>query len=335
MIKHKIAPTSFESSIAQIESQQTSSLYFLIGDDQYLHQFFIKKVLFESSRKNPVEKIILTPEEMGSKSVIDQLIAIDLFNTKKLFILYEPSRLKGKSRDELLLYCRKPSNNNILILVQNEFGVKNIMMEDLSILVSPISSSTPFENEMKKWAKIIFKENGYKNVSSNIIDKITEIGGDSLFHLKNEIDKISITVNSEEELNKIDITAYSGWKRKFKSYQFFDSLGNKDLKSSMKLGMALVNHDTSMISLIRPLTEFFQELLYAKIFNGTKSHRSGYSTLSPSIKRQLGQYAIKYHSKEIVLALRRLNNIDKKLKTSRLNDESAITEFVFATLYAE
>ena len=335
MVKRKIAITSFESSIGQIESQQISSFYFLMGEDQYLHQFFIKKVLSEYSRENPVEKIILTPDEMGSKSVIDQLTAIDLFNTKKLFILYEPNRIKGKSRDELLLYCGKPLNNNILIIVQNEFGVKNTMMEDLSRLVPPISSSTPFENEMQKWAKIIFKENGYKNVSSNIIDKVAEIGGDSLFHLKNEIDKISITVDSEDELNKIDITAYSGWKRKFKSYQFFDSLGNKDLKSSMKLGIAIVNQDTSMISLIRPLTEFFQELLYAKIFNGTKSHRSGYSTLPPSVKRQLGQYAIKYDSKEIVLALRRLNNIDKKLKTSRLNDHSAITEFVFSTLYVE
>ena len=37
-------------------------------------------------------------------------------------------------------------------------------------------------------------------------------------------------------------------------------------------------------------------------------------------------------NKEIVFALKRLGQIDEKLKTSRIKDEPAITEFIYATL---
>jgi DNA polymerase III delta subunit len=59
----------------------------------------------------------------------------------------------------------------------------------------------------------------------------------------------------------------------------------------------------------------------------------GYTRLSPSVNKQLGNYANQYSSKEITLALKRLAHIDKQLKSSRIKDESAITEFVYATVY--
>jgi DNA polymerase III delta subunit len=51
------------------------------------------------------------------------------------------------------------------------------------------------------------------------------------------------------------------------------------------------------------------------------------------VNKQLGNYANQYNSKEITLALKRLAHIDKQLKSSRIKDESAITEFVYATVY--
>ena len=100
----------------------------------------------------------------------------------------------------------------------------------------------------------------------------------------------------------------------------------------MELGRALVLEDTSMINLLYPLTEFFQELLFIKIFKGTNNFRKSYTRLSPSVNKQLPSYAKNYKNKEIAFALKRLEQIDKKLKTSRIKDESAITEFIYGTL---
>ena len=114
--------------------------------------------------------------------------------------------------------------------------------------------------------------------------------------------------------------------------EFLNYLGQKKLKETIQIGRALVSQDISMINLIYPLTEFFQELLFLKISQGTNRVKKGYTRLSPSVNKKLPNYANRYTSKEIILALKRLAHIDRQLKTSRIKDESAITEFVYATL---
>ena len=269
---------------------------------------------------------------MGSKEIIDQLVAQDLFNSKKVFILMNPNGLRGKARDEILELYKNPPPNNILVISQYEYGVKNKFLESLANLSKPIICSTPFENEMIKWAKLFFSENKILNISNEILFSIVSMAGDSLGHLKNEIDKISLSLDDPSEINQIDITKFSGWKRKYRQFEFFNFLGKRQLNKSLELGRSLVLEDTSMINLLYPLTEFFQELLFIKIFKGTNNFRKSYTRLSPSVNKKLPSYAKNYKNKEIAFALKRLEQIDKKLKTSRIKDESAITEFIYGTL---
>jgi len=264
---------------------------------------------------------------------MDHLTAADLFSAKKLFLLRNPNALKGKARDEFLDYCQRPTDGHTLVIMHDEYGAKNKLLESLIDIVNPISCSTPFENEMIQWANTFFKDNGINRVSNQIIKSLVEIAGDSLNHLKNEIDKIAISTESNDEVKLEDIEQFSGWKRKFRQFEFFNYLGQKKLKESLELGRALVSQDTSMINLLYPLTEFFQELLFLKISSGTNNVKKGYTRLSPSVNKQLPGYANRYTSKEITLALKRLAHIDQQLKTSRIKDESAITEFVYATLH--
>ena len=99
----------------------------------------------------------------------------------------------------------------------------------------------------------------------------------------------------------------------------------------MKLGRSLVSKDSSMLDLIRPLNELFQELLFIKIFKGTNRPHNSFSLLSPSIRKNIPQYANNFTSKEIVQAIRKLAYIDKQIKTSKIDDKSAITEFIYST----
>ena len=87
-----------------------------------------------------------------------------------------------------------------------------------------------------------------------------------------------------------------------------------------------------MSNLLYPLTEFFQELLYIKISNGTKTSFKRFTNLTKSVNRKLPNYASKFSSKEVVDTLKRLSIIDTRIKTSKVDNESIITEFLFATI---
>ena len=159
MVRYKINNTPFKESIQLLEKDNIKPIYFLMGEDQYLQQLFSKRLANILFNNEPIQKMMLIPDEMKSNDIIDHLTSTDLFSNKKLFLLRSPSALKGKSRDELLEYCRNPINGHFLIILQDEYGVKNKFLSSLVEMVNPISCSTPFDNEMIHWAKNFFEEN--------------------------------------------------------------------------------------------------------------------------------------------------------------------------------
>ena len=328
----RLSTKPFDIALSELKNNSPKSIYFLMGEDYFLQKFFVDQLFEKLQRAKPVQKTLLITDDMSSKDILDRLTTLDLFNSMNLFILRNPNGIRGKLRDELIGYCRNTSEDNILVLIQDEFGAKNKMIKDLAAIAEPISVSIPFENEMVKWARLFFEDNGLNNVPKDIIDSIISFGGDSLYHIKNEIDKISVNIDSIENLNKEYIEQFSGWKRKYREYEFFDYLGQRNLKKSIKIGRTLISQDITMSNLLYPLTEFFQELLYIKISNGTKTSFKRFTNLTKSINRKLPNYASKFSSKEVVDTLKRLSNIDTRIKTSKVDDESIITEFLFATI---
>ena len=332
MKNYRLPIKSFDIAINDLKNDIPQPVYFLMGEDYFLQEFFVNQLLKIIQKDKPIQKTILIPDDIGSKDILDRLTSLDLFDSTKLFILRNPNGIRGNLRDELVEYCKNPSEQNILILIQDEYGTKNKMLKELVKISNPISVSIPFESEMVNWVKFFFKKNGLKNIPKDIIETIISISGDSLFHIKNEINKICVNINSIEELDRDFIEQFSGWKRKYREYEFFDYLGQRNLINALKIGRTLVSQNITMGTLLYPLTEFFQELLFIKIFKGTKSNIKRFTNLANSINRKLPNYASKYSSKEIVAALKRLSNIDSKIKESKLNDESAITEFLFSTI---
>jgi len=332
MKNYRLPVKSFDIAINDLKNNIPQPVYFLMGEDYFLQEFFVNELLKIIQKDKLIQKTILIPDDIGSKDILDRLTSLDIFDSTKLFILRNPNGIKGKLRDELVEYCKNPSEQNILILIQDDYGAKNKMLKELVKISGPISVSIPFENEMVNWVKYFFKKNGLENIPKDIIETIISISGDSLFHIKNEINKICVNINSIEELDRDFIEQFSGWKRKYREYEFFDYLGQRNLINALKIGRTLVAQNITMGTLLYPLTEFFQELLFIKIFKGTKSNIKRFTNLANSINRKLPNYASKYSSTEIVAALKRLSNIDSKIKESKLNDESAITEFLFSTI---
>ena len=278
-----------------------------------------------------IDKIILSVEEFGSKEIISKINESDLFSSRKIIILRSPNSLRGKTRDELLEYCLSPSSDKYLVLIQDEFSLKNKFIKGLASNSTAVSTSTPFDNELKMWVTFFFKKNGFENIPDKITDDLISIFGESVFTIKNEIDKLCLGMAPNSDLNDVVLNEDIHLGRSYKKFELFNYIGRRDIFSSLKLGRSLVSKDSSMLDLIRPLNELFQELLFIKIFKATNRPHNSFSLLSPSIRKNIPQYANNFTSKEIVQAIRKLAYIDKQIKTSKIDDKSAITEFIYST----
>ena len=322
----------FNNSIQHLKNGEVDLIYFLMGDDQFLQKFFTDQLEISLKEIELTEKIVLSIDDLGSKEIINKINESDLFSSKKIIILRNPNLLRGKARDELLDYCSNPNSNNHLVITQDEFSLKNKFIKSLASCSSTVSTSTPFENELRLWIMYFFKENDYENVPKEVVDELLIVFGESIFSLKNEIDKLCLSLSPGQDLNSELINKTVHMDRNYKKFELFNYIGKRDVFQSIKLGRSLVSKDSSMLELIKPLNELFQELLFIKIFKGTNRSQNSFSLLSPSIRKNIPNFAYNFSSKEIVFALRKLAIIDKKIKTSKVNDKSAITEFIYSTI---
>lgn len=328
----KLQTVNFRPAVQSLKTKGLNPFYLLMGEDQFLQSLFVKLALqVQFAGENPVKKI-LNPDEMNGREILNELNSIDLFHSKKMFLVKNPTAINQKYKDEFLEYCRNPIKSNCLILSLDEWGLQNSFTKSLTAISIPISCSTPLEKDLEKWIDYFFKENNFNSIPRDIVKYLIDIGGDSLYHLKNEIDKICISLDNAEDLTQDYVTQFSGWKRDYRKFELYKALGERNLPRAILMGKTLIDKNTTMLSLLYPLTEFFQELLYLKLKGGTNQKSYGYTRLSIPVKRNLPIYEKHYSKQEVQAAIRLLGKIDRQIKLSQISDEAAITKFIFTTL---
>ena len=319
-----------KNAIRMIQNNDALPVYYLKGNDQFLHNFFIEKLCDSIFAENKIIKSLLTPNEMSGKEIIEQILFSDLFNTQKLFILRDPQQLKGKAVKDLLEYCSNPIPNHFLVLINDNFMDNSSFSKSVMKNIDPINVSTPFTRDLSKWARFFFKENN-KKAEPSIIEELVENYGDSVYNIKNEIDKLCL-MNNNAIIKASDINSPSSWIRSRQRWELMSSIGNRDLERSISLSKEIIGDSDTMISLVYPLTAFFQEILYAKMNNGTFINPKSYIPLSSSIKNNISTFARRYNKQEIEKSIRELKDIETRQKTSNSDDESDLINFIYNTI---
>ena len=302
-------------------------VYFLKGNDQFLQTFFIQKVSETFFGDSDKDQTLMLPDDMKGKEIMARLTMSDLFSSKKLFVLRNPQQLKGRPIDDLIQYCKSPMENHILVLINDDWMAKSKYLTQIEKIISIIDVQTPYAQDLKKWANFFFKERG-KMAHSSVVNVMVEMAGDSVAHLNNEIEKVCLWTGDRDTINSEDIDMFSGWKRDRQRWEFLQALGGKNYDKAMALGKTIITSNDTMISLIYPLTTLFQEMLFAKMNNGTLGEPRGYMPIPPSVKKQIPQYARGFSKEKLECALNELGNIDKRQKTSYSNDETELIQFI-------
>ena len=123
-----------------------------------------------------------------------------------------------------------------------------------------------------------------------MIRRIIEFYGDSVYKIKNEVDKLCL-INDNDIIDMDDLDDFSSWKRTRQKWELIFAIANRDFKKATILSKIIVGSNESMISLIFPLTSLFQEMLFIKINNGTFNRSNSYIPLSNIIKNNMLKFS--------------------------------------------
>ena len=312
----------------EFSSGKIKPVYLFKGPEHFLHRLLIKKIEAALIRIGSVSKTIFMPDELRRGQLMDMLNTSDLFSSKKFLILFYPQKLKGKIQREFLSYCENPNAQHTLVIINDDFYKKSKFLSKLEKIVKPLDMRTPFNSDLKKWASVLFKE---KNIyaTREAISQIVHLFGDSIYHIANEIDKICIGFSGSRQITAKDIKESLIWRKSYQNWEFLDVLARKKLNDALIRGKSYLNLVPNFSIVMNVLITFFTSLYYLKISNGTFLSNIGSIPLSPYIKKRIPIGAKYYSLDELENIIYHLASLDRQIKTSTINHESAFTKFLF------
>ena len=316
-----------KEAIASLKKDMIYPIYSLKGGDHFLQNFFIERLSEEYFGISKIEKILMLPDDMSGKEIVDRITTTDLFSTKKIFIIRDPQKIKGKASIDLINFCKNPVADCVTVFLNDDWTIKSSFLSKIEANAMQVDVQTPFANDLKKWTKFLIKKRG-KTTSSFIENTLIEMAGDSLVHLDNEIEKICLIIDDRSVIEIEDVERFSGWERDRQRWEFLLALGEKKYSRAIFLGRNLITKSESMLSLIIPLTALFQEMLFHKLENGTFNGHKGYILLPPSVKKRVANFSRLFEMVEIENALRKLSEIDKRQKSTHSKDETELIQFI-------
>ena len=316
-----------KEAISSFKKDMIYPIYFLRGNDHFLQNFFIEKLSEKYFGSSKIEKVLMLPDDMSGKEIVDRITTTDLFSTKKIFIIRDPQKIKGKASIDLANFFKNPVADCVTVFLNDDWAIKSSFFRKVEANAIQVDVQTPFANDLKKWTKFLIKKRG-KTASLHVENTLIELAGDSLAHLDNEIEKICLIIGNRSAIEIEDIEKFSGWERDRQRWEFLLALGEKKYSRAIFLGRSLITKSESMLSLIIPITALFQEMLFHKMQNGTFNTYRGYIPLPPSVKKRVSYFSRSFKMAEIEGALRILSEIDKRQKTTFSKDETELIQFI-------
>jgi DNA polymerase-3 subunit delta len=202
-----------------------------------------------------------------------------------------------------------------LILIADEIDGRKKLNRLLADTVGQIYSSPPLNYQMSGWIKFLLKQAGLKD-TYQAVERLQELAGDTVYHVANEIEKISLGVEKGSSVNNEDVLRYAGWNRNYSPTDLQDAVGNRDYIKANRIGGKLLEGGMQLSALIGYITTLFQEMNYKNFSKNGKKAGNGELWLSNSVKKKMPQYQALYRKDEIKSIFRLLLNADKDVKNS-------------------
>ena len=309
--------------IRRIHSREIAPVYALYGGDPFLEDYFISE-LSQTFLESNGEKIHLALDQDSEEKLFGELSAISMFEEKRIIIVREIKKLRSKhGRQELIQYIQFPNPTIVLLIISDEYDLRNSFLDNIAKHSVLLDLRTPFKEKMQEWVRYVVKSRNIK-ITDEAIAHYIRIYGDSTAHVINEIEKTSLMLG-DEEINEENMVHIEGFDRIFQLWHLQDSLGKKELHTSLEITRSLLGNGTPFPRILVSLVYLYQQMLWKKM---GQQKPVGYTGINKIITSNITSYDKSYSHCELVRVLQELRKLDVLCKSTSLSDESLIQPLI-------
>ena len=310
--------------IRRIRAGEIAPIYTLYGGDPFLEDYFISELRIGFLKEGGT-KLHFSMDQDSPDILFEELSSISMFEENRVIVVREIKKLRSdKGRKKLIKYIKSSINSTVLVLISEEYDMKNSFLKQICALSEFMDFRTPFENEMKKWVRYILHSRHIQITDSALAEYI-HLYGDTIAHVINEVEKMSLKLGEKKEINDKNMNLSDGDDRMFHLWHLQDSLGKKNLKSSLNIVKSLLDNGTKITGILISIVFLYQQMLWKKM---GRNYPIGYTGLNKIITSRLKEYDPLYTHEELKDLLNELSKLDLLSKSTVLKDVTLLNPFM-------
>ena len=318
MTKISNSSVTYNTLKDQLKNNLLYPVYIICGDDDYLIEQSINDIKDEiEQQEKELEYSSYYSDSSNITEIVDTANSMALFSSRKLIVIKQCEKLLKVDTEHLIDYINNPNLQTYMILeFENlkKFKIKPSENSNNFITVNIPSDPKNIILKVKEEAE----RQGYK-IKNDAIQRLTELVGESLIDLLNEIKKLAINQNGEV-IERSDVENYIK-KSKFKDvFELINAICNKDKSKAYEILTELQQTGEEPIAVINRISWRIRQLWQVQQLTDEKKSRE---QILKTLKISSGnlyyiQKQIKNFKKdEYARILQKIYDTDLKLKSTQ------------------
>lgn len=334
---------NFEDIIRDINNKIFYPVYFLTGDEPY----FIDKIskLIENTVLSDSEKefnrVIVYGRDVDSSQIISMAREYPVFSNYRVVIVREAQDLTNLEKDERLLkYFKDPVKSTILV-----FDYKYKKVDGRTELAKVLKKNHVFflskklyDNQIPDHVETMIKSRGFRiNPVAKML--LAENLGNNLSKIENEINKLVINIDPQQEITPQVIEQNIGISKDYNVFELQKALGQRDVVKANRIINYFAGNpkENPAIKVIAILYGYFRKL-FLYHFLKDKSDRNVAAELSvnPYFVREYKSAAANYtipKLRQVIAMLREFDLRSKGVESAPVEDGELMRELVYRILH--
>lgn len=334
---------TFEDVIRDINNKIFYPVYFLTGEEPY----FIDKIskLIETTVLSDSEKefnrVIVYGRDVDSSQIISLAREYPVFSNYRVVIVREAQDLTNPDKDERLLkYFKDPVKSTILV-----FDYKYKKVDGRTELAKVLKKNHVFflskklyDNQIPDHVETMIKSRGFR-IHPVAKMLLAENLGNNLSKIENEINKLVINIDPQQEITPQVIEQNIGISKDYNVFELQKALGQRDVVKANRIINYFAGNpkENPAIKVIAILYGYFRKL-FLYHFLKDKSDRSVAAELSvnPYFVREYKAAATNYKIpklRQIISLLREFDLRTKGVESAPVEDGELMRELVYRILH--
>jgi DNA polymerase-3 subunit delta len=227
---------SAEKIIADWKQKKFKPVYWLEGEEP----FFIDEVVDYAEHHLLTESetsfnlTVFYGKDADWASVVNACMGYPMFGERKVVLLKEAQQMKDI--EKLENYIQKPLSSTVFVVSYKDkkLDARTKFSKAVKQYGELLSTKKIYESQLPEWTQQMVAGYGL-SINHNALLLLVDHIGNDLSRLKNEVEKISINLNSKKTITEDDIEKYIGVSKEFNVFELQDAISQKNLPKAIRI----------------------------------------------------------------------------------------------------